>query len=178
MSWPDVISHSRMLLSPEAEARVRPSGDKATLSTEPVCPVRVFLSWPDVISHSRMLLSHEADSTEMFNEAEARVRPSGEKSTLLTTPVCPVRVVLRCPDVISHTRTLPSEKAEARERPSGEKDKSTLDSPCAETGDHQISWLIVAAPTIRPFACPLDAPVCVSNRLSALKTRASRKRLS
>ena len=68
-------SHSLMVLSSLAEARVLPSGEKATESTASACPVRVARSWPVSTSHSLMVLSPLA---------EARVLPSGEKATELT----------------------------------------------------------------------------------------------
>ena len=66
------VSHSLMVSSTLAEARVLPSGEKATDSIASVCPFRVARSWPVSASHSLMVLS---------TLAEARVLPSGEKAT-------------------------------------------------------------------------------------------------
>ena len=53
--------------------------------------------------------------------AEARLRPSGEKCTEKTTPVCPSSVLRSFPVRASHTLTVLSALAEARLRPSDEK---------------------------------------------------------
>ena len=45
--------------------------------------------------------------------------PSGLNATLLTPPVCPLRVRVSCPVAASHTFTVPSQLAEASRLPSG-----------------------------------------------------------
>ena len=62
-----------MVWSEDPEARVRPSGDHATLKTVPECPVSVRRTLPVEVSQSLMVLSHDP---------EARVRPSGAHATL------------------------------------------------------------------------------------------------
>jgi hypothetical protein len=64
------------MLSTDAEARRRPSGEKATLRTQRVCPSSVRSGAPLAASHSRMVLS---------KDPEASSRPSGEKAALHST---------------------------------------------------------------------------------------------
>ncbi len=71
-----------MVLSVEPEPG-GPSGEKATLLTEEVCPSRVLMSCPSLVRQMQMVLSAEP---------EARVEPSGEKAMLSTELVCPLRV--------------------------------------------------------------------------------------
>ena len=49
--------HRRTVLSDDPEARVRPSGEKATLLTLPPCPLRVAMVLPLATSHRRTVLS-------------------------------------------------------------------------------------------------------------------------
>src|SRR5947209_3817561 len=70
-------------LSPLPEARVLPSGLKATDDTPSVCPLRVACSLPVATSHNLIVLSLLAD---------ANVLPSGLKATDCTSSECPLRV--------------------------------------------------------------------------------------
>ena len=63
------------MLSLLPEAIIRPSGEKATDDTTPVCPCSVRSSRPLATSQSLMVLSLLP---------EAIVRPSGEKATEFT----------------------------------------------------------------------------------------------
>src|SRR6478672_12377659 len=76
--------HSLMVLSLLAEAKVLPSGLKATLQTEFLCPVRVAMDFWGCRFHSLMVLS---------KLAEANVKPSGLKATLLTELLCPSKLL-------------------------------------------------------------------------------------
>ena len=51
--------------------------------------------------------------------AEASRLPSGLNATLMTSPVCPLRVRVSCPVPASHTFTVLSSLAEASRLPSG-----------------------------------------------------------
>ena len=69
------------VVSQLAEARVSPSGLKATPDTGPMCPERVRISFPVEVSQSFMVLSALA---------EARILPSGLKARLSTIRMCPL----------------------------------------------------------------------------------------
>ena len=66
------VSHSRTVLSSDAEASLRPSGDHATLHTSFVCPFSVRTTSPVTASQMR------SDPSQL---AEARSRPSGRNAT-------------------------------------------------------------------------------------------------
>jgi len=70
--------HRRTVPSHDPEASARPSGEKATLRTQNVCPSSVRSSAPLAASHSRMVRSLDA---------EASSRPSGEKAISATPPL-------------------------------------------------------------------------------------------
>src|SRR5687768_16549423 len=54
---PSLTFHKRTLPSNEPDASVPPSGEKATLSTDSVCPSRVWSRKPSLTRHKRILLS-------------------------------------------------------------------------------------------------------------------------
>ncbi|KAF1965829.1 hypothetical protein BU23DRAFT_443005, partial [Bimuria novae-zelandiae CBS 107.79] len=72
---PVAASHSRTVLSREADATSWPSGEKATALTSPEWPSSVLRHVPVAASHSRTVQLREADATSW---------PSGEKATALT----------------------------------------------------------------------------------------------
>ncbi len=87
--------------SEPAEARVRPSGAKATENTVPPWPVSVAEGAGAEgaraeVSHSRTVPSEPA---------EARVRPSGAKATENTVSLCPANVATTRRSATSHSRT-------------------------------------------------------------------------
>jgi hypothetical protein len=71
-SLPVSMSQSLIVLFPLPEARLRPSGAKATASIHAVWPLRVARTRP--VSASQSLIVQ-------FQLPEARMRPSGEKAT-------------------------------------------------------------------------------------------------
>jgi hypothetical protein len=76
INCPLATSHNLMVLSHAPDdASVRPSGAKATLNTESLCPLSVRTSRPLATSHNLMVWSDDPD---------ASVRPSGAKATLHT----------------------------------------------------------------------------------------------
>ena len=77
---PVAASHTRTVLSQEADATSWPSGEKATVLTLPVWPSSTLQHDPLAASHTRTVLSEEADATSW---------PSGEKAMALTLPVWP-----------------------------------------------------------------------------------------
>jgi hypothetical protein len=58
---------------PPPDASKLPSGEKATLVTQSVCPVRVATNAPSDTRHNRMVRSQLPDASKL---------PSGEKATL------------------------------------------------------------------------------------------------
>jgi hypothetical protein len=84
--------HSRTVPSSDPEARILPSGEKATLHTVLVCPERAHSSRPLATSHSLTVLSLAP---------EANVLPSGEKATLF--PACSERTRSSRPPATSHS---------------------------------------------------------------------------
>ena len=89
--------HNRTVLSPLPLASMVPSGEKQTLVTESVCPMRVFKCCPVAGFHNRSVLSPLP---------LASMVPSGEKQTLVTDSVCPMRVFRCCPVAAFHKRTV------------------------------------------------------------------------
>src|SRR5229473_1716559 len=90
------------VLSQEALARRLPSGLKATLCTQLVCPLRESSSWP-------VCASHTFTSPGLLNSPppETMRLPSGLNATLLTSLVCPLRESSSWPVCASHTFTSP-----------------------------------------------------------------------
>jgi hypothetical protein len=81
---PVAASHSRTVLSPDADATSWPSGEKATALTQSEWPSSVLRHLPVAASHSRTVLSPDADATNC---------PSGEKATALTREEWPSSVL-------------------------------------------------------------------------------------
>src|SRR5438552_3646337 len=77
---PVAVSHSRTVLSSNADATSWPSDEKATALTPSEWPSSVLRQEPVAISHSRTVLSHDADATSW---------PSDKKATTLTHPEWP-----------------------------------------------------------------------------------------
>lgn len=90
---------------------LRPSGEKATLVTAPVCPVRTTCSEPLLASHTRTVQS---------SELLAICRPFGENAVLLTHFLCPIKTHSSLPLSTSHTRNVWSREALTIRCPSGE----------------------------------------------------------
>ena len=67
----------RMIVSPDPEARMAPSGENDTEETQPQCPPRVAISVLAARSHSLTVPSRDP---------ETRVVPSGENDTEKTAP--------------------------------------------------------------------------------------------
>ena len=80
---PVAISHSRTVLSFDADATSLPSGEKLTALTQSEWPSSVLRQDPVDVSHSRTVSSSDADATSL---------PSGEKLTALTQPEWPSSV--------------------------------------------------------------------------------------
>src|SRR5438477_299693 len=72
---PVAASQSRTVLSSEADASRRPSGENATALTQSLWPLSVASHAPVAASQSRTVSSSEADASR---------RPSGENATALT----------------------------------------------------------------------------------------------
>src|SRR5204862_1454386 len=81
---PVPVSHSRTVLSHDADATSWPSGEKATALTQSEWPSSVLRQEPVAVSHSRTVLSSDADATSW---------PSGEKATALTDSEWPSSVL-------------------------------------------------------------------------------------
>ena len=81
---PVVTSHSLTVPSLDADARVLPSGEKATELTQDVCPKSVPVLDPVATSHSLTVPSRDADATVLL---------SGEKATERTQFLCPILVL-------------------------------------------------------------------------------------
>ncbi len=82
-----------IVLSPPPEARMFPSGLKATTVTISLCP---FSGWPigPLVATSHRMISpwwQSAEASRFPQLPEARVFPSGLKATLQTISVCPVK---------------------------------------------------------------------------------------
>ena len=90
---------SRMKPSLPAEARVLPSGAKATALTGSMCPLRVRTSRPASGSQSLTVRSSLAEASSL---------PSGAKATDQTLSVCPLRVWISRPVPTSQIRTVRS----------------------------------------------------------------------
>ncbi len=72
--WPVAASHNRSVLSSEPETMRWPSGENATLVTEPSWPRSGSpTGWPVAASHNRSVLSPEPETMRW---------PSGENATL------------------------------------------------------------------------------------------------
>jgi 4-amino-4-deoxy-L-arabinose transferase-like glycosyltransferase len=113
-------SHSLTSWSSEAEARVFPSGAKATLVTLLVWPRRVCSSVPSSTRHSWAVWS---------SSARASVLLSGEKATSGTPPDTR-RVRSSVPVSARHSITVRSSDPEARVWPSGEKATQNIQFLC------------------------------------------------
>src|SRR5579862_5695273 len=81
---PVAVSHSRTVLSIDADATSWPSGEKATALTHLEWPSSVLRQEPVAVSHSRTVLSSDADATSW---------PSGEEATALTPTEWPSSVL-------------------------------------------------------------------------------------
>ena len=90
-----------------------PSGEYATLMTDPVCPVSGLpTAAPVCASQTRMVLSPDPET--MF-------RPSGEYATLMTDKVCPINgSPMVAPVSASQIRIVLSREPETTLLPSGE----------------------------------------------------------
>lgn len=109
-SCPVATSQSLIVPSTLPEARILPSGENATVTTESECPVRMRSTRPLITSQSITLRSELP---------EASVRPSGVNLTEKTSPECPLKVCnLR--HSTSQNLTVLSLPPEATKRPSGE----------------------------------------------------------
>ena len=75
-----------------------PSGEKATLLTSPVCPLRVRTNAPSETRHNLMVRSPLPDAIKL---------PSGEKATLKTISECPLAST-RCQGDLAQMRATPS----------------------------------------------------------------------
>src|SRR5262245_52433365 len=126
-----VASHTFTVPSSLAEAMRLPSGLNATLSTQPVCPLRVSASNPIRASHTFTVLSSLPDTMRV---------PSAENATLVTPPVCPLMVSSSCPVCASHTFTVWSQLPEAIRLPSAE--NATL-------------WTVLVCPWRVRTCCPV-----------------------
>ena len=69
------ILHKLMVLSEDPEAKCYSLGEKATLLTQPVCPVRVLRRYPLDTLQTMIVLSIDP---------EAKYSPVAEKTTQLT----------------------------------------------------------------------------------------------
>ncbi|PZD23657.1 EST1-DNA-bind domain containing protein [Pyrenophora tritici-repentis] len=109
---PVTASHSRTVLSLDADATSCPSGEKATALTTLEWPFSVLRHVPVAASHRRTVSSPDADATRC---------PSGEKATAMTGEEWPSSVLQHVPVAASHSRTVLSPDADATRCPSGEK---------------------------------------------------------
>ena len=96
---------------------VLPSGLMATLRTQLVCPSNVDLHSPVVRSHTLCRVgrfrsenlaktwkhTEATHRTVLSPEPDTIVWPSTLTATLNTSPVCPFRVLLHSPDIMSQT---------------------------------------------------------------------------
>src|SRR4051812_12154507 len=92
------MSQILIVLSLLAEARVLPSGVKATERTQSWCPSRVAASCRVARSQSLTVLSALA---------EARIFPSGEKANDQMPPACPLSEARRLPVATSQRKISP-----------------------------------------------------------------------
>src|SRR5512135_2323647 len=115
MNWrsscPLSTSHKRAVLSQLPVARVLPSGEKATLATPSVWPLKVRIGSQVSAFHRRAVLS---------TLAEATVLPSGEKASSHTGAVCPVNSQIVAPVCASSSRGVPAALPASRRLPSAE----------------------------------------------------------
>src|SRR5215207_133563 len=103
-------------------ARIRPSGEKLTLTTS-AGKSSEWIKVPLRQSHIFAVASLETD---------ASICPSGEKANPQTMPLCPSSLRIDCPLATSHNRTAKSSvlpPAEARMPLSGMKAKLRVNSP-------------------------------------------------
>ena len=98
---PHLHLRGRLLVIPGAAAVARrlPSGLKATLSTEPVCPLKVRSSWPVWASHTFTVSCHARRAGQAF-----AVRAEGHA----VTATAPLRARSSWPVWASHTFTVRS----------------------------------------------------------------------
>jgi hypothetical protein len=133
---PVAASHSRTILSLDADATTLPLGENATEKTQSVCPSSFCGAAPVAASQSRTVSSHDADANTL---------PSGEKATEQTQPVCPSSFCSPAPVAVSQSRTVLSIDADATTLPAGEKITDQTPSVCP-------SSFCTAAPAL----CALD----------------------
>lgn len=76
-SAPDLVSHSLIVLSRDADASCLPSCENTTDRTEREWHFSVCCSAPDLVSHNLMVLSSDADASRL---------PSGKNATDKTEP--------------------------------------------------------------------------------------------
>jgi hypothetical protein len=105
-----------MVRSQLPDASNAPSGEKATLVTQSVCPLRVRTRAPSDTRHIRMMPFPPPDTSNL---------PSGEKA-MLETALKFERVRTNAPSDMRHNLTEPSELPDASHAPSGE--KATLET--------------------------------------------------
>jgi hypothetical protein len=101
-----------LIFSKPIAARVRPSGEKATPSTE---------SPSSVISAAILRLLTDQSRTGILAPALARIFPSGENARLVTALPCPPRRSAALRESADHRLIFPSSPLVAKSLPSGEK---------------------------------------------------------
>jgi hypothetical protein len=97
----------------EPEARVLPSGEKATLRIAAVCAFKMYNGAPSSTRHS---------CSEPSSEPQARIFPSGEKATLrIDLGVVGFKMRISILSAIRHSHIVPFPNPEVKVVPSGEK---------------------------------------------------------
>jgi hypothetical protein len=149
-SWP-VALHRRTGMSPEAVARVCPSGAQARSSRAAVCPRSVPRGCPS---------APQSRATSLFKAHVARVPPTGDHRTRYTGPVSVGSVTIGSP-AGSHSRTAKSCADVARAVPSADHRAVKTRPVCPERMAASCPCHGPRARRVAPGLVPLDPGVAV-----------------